>query len=158
MSRDAECTTGVANVLRFDKCGGVYVIFLVVIVAIFLYYAVMSWYLKKSMINDDLLNRKAFTFDVFPGCCSWWPVTHFVLFFIIGWFYPDCGVVAMTGGILWELVEAILGSLTPPDKVNGSTNNFEYTKWWGMSFKDIIANALGFYSAKLLRMVYENMK
>lgn len=147
------CTTGIGNILRFDKCGGVYVIFAVIIAIIFVYWFTVTWVLKKDMVTTDPMNRKAFTFDVFPGCCSWWPVSHFILFFIIGLLYPNCGVVAMSGAVAWEVFETIMGSITPKDKVSATTNSIEYTQWWGGQLRDIAFDAAGFFSGKLIRMI-----
>lgn len=155
-STTGTCSDSISNILRVDKCGGVYVIFLVVILAIFFYWALMVWVMKKDMVHNDVMNQKVFTMNVFPGCCSWWPVTHFILFFIIGLFYPNCGVVAMVGGALWELWETLIGSLTPKEKQNGTQNTLEYSQWWSGSIKDLAFNFAGFYSAKLIRYMWDN--
>lgn len=156
-SDGGECSDSLSQILRIDKCGGVYVIFIVVILAIFLYWVTMVWILKKDMVHNDKMNQRVFTWNMFPGCCSWWPITHFVLFFIIGLLYPNCGVVAMIGGVLWEGWETLIGSLTPKEQQNGTQNTLEYTQWWSGSLKDIFFNAAGFYSAKLLRYVFDHM-
>ena len=106
----------------------------------------------------DLMNRKLFNIDVLGNCCSGWAVSHYVFFFIIGWFFPDCGKDAMWMGALWECIEMLLSGATriPRQAMKLNNGTYEYSDFWQASSKDIIINAMGFYSAKIIKDYYVN--
>lgn len=142
-------------------CGGVYRIFLFIVLLICSYWIFLRLMYHDEVVDNDPLNKLVFKAPFLENCCSWWPISHFVLFFIIGLLYPNCGFVAMTGGILWELIEVIMSGLTrqPRQSIRHDSGAVEYSSnWWAGSFKDIFMNFAGFYSAKLITYVYRKVK
>jgi hypothetical protein len=93
------------------------------------------------------------------GPISWWPISHFLLFLILGFLFPDCGVFIITAGILWEIFESIMAIIQggPQQTVkSGSGNSVEYEfTWWAGSFKDIFMNTTGFFIGKGMRNLLE---
>lgn len=95
----------------------------------------------------DIMNRKVFNFDILENCCSWWPISHFILFFILGVFFPQCWLQILSLGVLWELIEVGLSKVakTERQQVTTKTGDVEYsTNWWAGSTKDIVMNFAGF--------------
>lgn len=136
------------------ECHQVYIVFIIVGVLLFLYYLYMRSRYGNDIVENDILNRKVFTIEVLENCCSWWPITHFILFFILGFFFPYCGVLIITMGILWELLEMLMAKVTGKSVIQPMKdgNRYEYSEnWWAGSMKDIIMNVLGFLVGKVLR-------
>jgi len=134
-------------------CAGVYKIFLFIVIVICIYWVVLRLAYGDDVINNDFMNKMVFSLPGFENCCSWWPISHFILFFIIGLLFPYCGLVAMTGGIIWELIEVFLSTLqrAPRQGIRTKGGNVQYSQnWWAGSFKDIIANFAGYYTGKLV--------
>ncbi len=107
----------------------------------------------NGVIYNDFMNVKVFDFPMLgEPCCSWWPISHFVLFFILGYLYPSCGIVLMVLGAAWEGIEVIVNYLEGSPRGNTRTSSkLEYSEnWWAGSFKDIIFNVAGFFAGKLL--------
>lgn len=116
-----------------------------VALAIVLYGLLMMSIHGPTFSKNDVMNRRLFTIRIFgEKCCSLWPLTHFVLFFVIGMVYPNCFWYAMAAGIIWELIEG----MTPALPVVGPlADSLEYPDWWKPSPKDILFNAAGFLAA-----------
>jgi hypothetical protein len=93
-----------------------------------------------------------FDFPYLENCCSLWPISHGILFFIIGILFPDCDIIAIGGGIIWELIEMLMGSVTSKQRQGvrrSAKSKIEYSKnWWAGSMKDILFNIVGFYLGK----------
>ena len=76
-----------------------------------------------------------------------WSITHFSLFFIVGFFYSKVFVITMLLGIFWELFETYVG-IYKPEIIKGlgfcelSAN--KYKVWWYGKLSDPLANFLGF--------------
>lgn len=140
------------------KCRGMLKLFLVVVLTIVLY-----WFFllgakgsEENAVHHDFMNQIVFEAptNLFETCCSWWPVSHFIFFFIIGLLFPTCDVLAVTGGIAWELTEVgvyqTIGKKRQGVRKPGKTT-IEYSQnWWAGSTKDIVMNIAGFYTGKIL--------
>ena len=95
--------------------------------------------------QNDSLNRCIAFKNGYLGepCMSWWPVTHFVLFLVIGLVFPaDWLGWWFAGSVYWETLEYVYG------RINVSTDrdtctNCQYTKWLDASPMDLVANGLG---------------
>ena len=95
--------------------------------------------------NIDVMNFKVFQINALDKCCSMWPISHFILFFILGLLFPDCPIV-IVAGIFWEIVESCLAYVfKKPRQAIRSSGNVEYSEnWIAGSFKDILFNTAGF--------------
>jgi hypothetical protein len=136
------------------KCGGVYKIFAITVATIFIYWLFLLHTNKNSIPENDIMNRIIFEFPYLENCCSMWPLSHFILFLIIGFLFPDCDAVAIGGGVLWEMAEVGAFYVFKSDKrqaVMKNGNRIEYSQnWWMGSFKDIFFNIAGFYVGKAI--------
>ena len=143
-------------VLNGSKCRGIYKLFVIIPIIIIVYWFILSSLAGKRALYVDPMNRIVFNTDIFENCCSWWPISHFFLFLFIGLTSPDCDVIAMSGGIVWELFEVGVHSLAGYDRqgVRREVGNLEYSKnWWAGSSKDIAFNFMGFYLGKIITII-----
>lgn len=146
------------NLPSYSKCKGVYIIFTITVLLIFLY--ALSFRVihpDGNRIQLDPINQTVFEIsDIGP--ISWWPLSHFFLFLILGILFPHCDFIVIMGGILWELFEALMsifvnGGVHQKVKISG---NVEYSySWWAGSTKDIMFNIAGFYVGKTYRLLWE---
>ena len=140
-----------------NQCGGSYKLMFIVFAMILLYNVFMAmWWPDKQRVDVDVLNRKIFDFDYFMGnCCSMWPITHFIFFFILGLLFPNCDLPIITAGVLWEIAEESIAIFRRQQQtrhvVVAGTGDLQYRdSWWAGSLQDILFNILGFYCGKLL--------
>lgn len=84
-----------------------------------------------------------------------WTGTHFVFFAYLGYRYPSCFEEAMILGTLWELLELTVGELLPAvaPQIAYRLDPF-WMSWYYGCYEDIVANAVGFQTGKLLRRIY----
>ena len=112
------------------------------------------FYLRKvhpdDMAEFDPLNKKVISLAfISPNCCSWWPVSHFIYFFLAYLIWPDCGWELFSLGVIWEFIEGIINWLETRkgEEVKHQTtrgeNGLEYVTWWSASKKDILFNGAG---------------
>ncbi len=78
-----------------------------------------------------------------------WLISHFIVFCLAGYFYPDTFKLAMVIGIVWECFEFALGYFL---KNSVLAKPFIYNWWYGQ-YRDIIANALGFLFGKYISTI-----
>lgn len=120
-------------------------IFAIVITFIVIYFGYLLFtYGKNNMAQHDPFNK--IIFNIKDDCCSSWAISHFILFFIIGYLFPDAWIVLILG-ILWEFAEDFLGSvkIIKGKSVRTITGTqIQYNNWWSGSMKDIMLNTLGF--------------
>ncbi len=143
----------------YNECKGAYFIFLFTLLLIFAYGLMLRFtYGNSGRIQGDALNRNVI--DV-PGVgpCSWWPISHFILFMILGILFPHCDILIIGAGILWELFEASMSIIErrTHQTVNLSDGVQYNYSWWAGSFKDILMNIAGFYVGKSYRILWESL-
>lgn len=144
-----------------SSCGGSYKLMFIVICAILVYAVFMAvrWP-DKSRTSVDFLNHKVVDFDYFmSNCCSMWPITHFVFFFILGLLFPNCDVPIIIAGVLWEGAEEtiaiIANSQNTRHVVTTGAGSIQYRdNWWAGNMQDIIFNTVGFYCGKLISKTF----
>lgn len=148
--------TGSFNFLNCNECIGVLIVFFIVAVVIIIYglYLRIMYKDQPTMVKNDLLNQKQFDLPMLENCCSWWPISHFILFSLIGFFFPNCAFIAIVGGILWELLEMFISSLMKQNRqAIRIDTGIEYSEnWFAGSTKDIILNIFGFYTGQFVRL------
>lgn len=97
-----------------------------------------------ALERDDPMNKQLFL-DPFTGTnASWWPASHFLIFFLLGFLFPQCFIFAMTLGLLWEGLESIIEYLTTPKGPTAVIPGVEYQQWASSSLRDIGYNTWGF--------------
>lgn len=141
-----------------SNCAGTYRVFFVVVLCIVIYFPILRMMFGENKFGyRDKLNTVLVDLPGI-GKVSGWPLTHFLLFFIMGILFPDCDVLIMSAGVLWEVWEECFGRFIAKDPRNtpsymsktGERPDVQYTRWWAGSVKDIAWNAIGYYSGKLL--------
>lgn len=122
-----------------------YIVAIIVIVIILKYLYIRFTYGQDQVIVKDTMNVKVFDFPYLENCCSWWPISHFILFAVLGFFFPKCWLLLIGMGILWELFEMAMKSLfkQKSQPMRLSDQHVEYSDWWSGSWKDIIFNVAG---------------
>ncbi|MDB4769413.1 hypothetical protein OAG24_00460 [bacterium] len=136
-----------------QECGGAYKILLIIfMVIVFYFFFLRGSFKEEDIVNNDIFNKKVFDIPWLENCCSVWPISHFVLYFILGILFPDCDVPLISLGILWEGFEMFVASTYGSERQWVRENgNVEYSdNWWAGSLKDIFFNIVGFYTGKLL--------
>lgn len=136
-----------------EDCGGAFKILLIIfMVIIFYFFFLRSSFEEKEIVKNDIFNRKIFDIPWLENCCSFWPVSHFILFFILGLLFPNCDVPLISLGILWEGFEMFWASVQGSERQWVMENgNIEYSgNWWAGSAKDILFNIAGFYTGKFV--------
>ncbi len=124
----------------------VIVIILAVIIVIFIYGYIVRNYLHKDVLEQN-----------FASCtgCDYWAGSHFLLFMLLGYMFPDKLLLMMILGIIWEFIETYLGTqklklfgrrvvLIGNTNENGETkSNDEDDSWWYGRVTDIAFNLMG---------------
>lgn len=125
-----------------------------VAIVIWIYFLFLTHVIGNPISNDPF-NRLVFQQKIFnESCCSWWPISHFILFFILGYLYPQCAVTILSMGIIWEGIEisASYFQRQQYQAIKTETGDVEYTgNWWAGGIKDILFNTAGFYTGVLVR-------
>ncbi len=86
-----------------------------------------------------------------------WSITHFTLFFIIGFLYPQMFFTTITLGLLWELFETFIGIYKPnfiKDFGFCKLSDNKYKVWWYGKWSDIIVNLIGFLCGAYIKKNY----
>lgn len=146
-----------SNTCILPKCkdcsGTYYIVSIIVIVIILKYIYIRGLYGADGMVQKDTMNVKVFDAPYLENCCSWWPISHFILFGILAFVFPKCWKILLVMGVLWELFEmlmkAIFGQKSQPMRTGD--NNVEYSDWWAGSWKDIIFNSAGIITGLTIR-------
>lgn len=133
-----------------QSCFGVYWIFLIIILMIFLHWVLLLASFGKNYKSGDILNRKIISIGNVE--LSGWNLSHFVLFFILGFIFPNCLMILVMAGLLWELVEYTTGYIIKTylnkkdEKVNDPKIAYsdQYLTWSYLDpFMDIAGLLLG---------------
>lgn len=110
-------------------------IIIIIVYCLMIYYTQTHEYDSKNIIYKYL--------SKVPGVRSeYWLMSHFILFTLLGFLFPNCILVLVLGGILWELIEYGLGKGVAPicRYVRGQRT---CSNWFYTSFIDCIVNAVG---------------
>lgn len=141
-----------------SKCSGAYLVLFGIAILIGIYWVIMLLiYGYSDMVNHDPLNVKVMDVPMFPRGLSVWPISHYILFLILGILFPHCDIIIIGAGILWEVFEMLLGAfigsgMRQPLRQT-TTSSVEYRdNWWGGSIQDIVMDIAGFYTGKMLAL------
>lgn len=105
-------------------------------------------YLRCSFKFTDILSFKL------SKRIDGWLISHFIAFAVAGFFFPNTLVLSMVIGILWEIIEWIIG-ITKPSFLKGigdcrHNSNGTTKYWWYGQYKDIVADFAGFMVGKYI--------
>lgn len=147
------------SLFKWGECSSSLWIFVLFGVVIVIYYGIKKLG-GENIIETDPFNEKLIHVPGL-GDLSGWRISHLVLFFIIGFMFPGCDVLAITSGIVWEIFEEVMGKIIPPKHVRDRSDeggsiedlqdkDYKYN-WWSGSVNDIWLNTVGFYLGKSMR-------
>lgn len=136
-------------------CKGAIYVLLVVFALIVVYY-IYKRVSGGNIAAEDPLNQKVFNLACLENCCSWWPISHFFLYAILGFFFPQCFFLLLIIGILYELFEMVLAKAFGTERQPiADAGQVEYSRnWWSGSMKDILFNVLGLVTGVALAYAY----
>jgi len=105
-----------------------------------------------DQINRVLIDNKTMKF-------GGWSLSHVIFYYIIGLLFPDCMLLAMTIGVLWEIFEEVLGMFKPINIGITKSNGLQYSEGWIRgSVSDVIYNFIGFVAGALTVKYFLNGK
>ncbi len=113
-----------------------------------------SYRCKHPEYKDVLMGK----FEVWD--LDGWSLSHFLLFFFFGYFYPDKFYLSMFGGLTWEAFEHFYGENRPGflggfgDCVTTDPNVISGAWWYGRG-SDILVNLLGFVAGAYLQKQFK---
>jgi len=85
-----------------------------------------------------------------PGKGSvYWEASHFILFSLLGFFFPCCDAIIIALAAVWELVEHFMGLTTNQVDIP----NRGPVQWWYGSAVDVAIDIVGFYVGKSIRLI-----
>lgn len=139
----------------YKNCAGAFRIFAFVILCILLYGLILKMVFGLDFSSKDFMNYNVIHVPYY-GEMSFWPITHFVLFMILGILFPCCDVIVIVAGIVWEIIEELFGKYYEKNiaKIDTSNKDIQYPVWWGGRVSDIVCNILGFYTGKLIAHIF----
>jgi hypothetical protein len=144
----------------WENCGTPTIILLGHGTLVYLYFQILkSQYAYNDIAHKDMLNVRLFT--ILGHHCSWWPVTHFVLFCWMTTSWPQCWFVYFVLGVLWECFEKCYklyidgsGKFSKTRSISAQKLvTIEYASWWDSSLKDIVFNSMGICTGYLLNQL-----
>lgn len=134
-------------------CKNVYIVYFAMFAVIMFYY-VMFLFRDRSPVGRDMFNNIVFEDVPLFGNLSWWPISHFVMYTVLGFLFPQCYVLILTVGVLWELYEKWFSTVAPRNTAGSQSRaKQEYSTWWDWNWKDVVMNVLGFGFGVLLRKI-----
>ena len=141
------------------ECRGMYIYFIVIILIIYIYVvAMMAFFGDDGQMKADKLNVVLIK-DSPIGPIGGWPISHFIAFFIAGLLFPDCFLLAMGLGVLWEVYETVCGNLFYGDRPVCEDGSELYTgKWMQGRVEDIVFDFLGFVFGMMISLSYRDWK
>lgn len=145
----------------YNQCKWAYAFLITLVFLIGLYSLfLIRMFGYENMSQYDFLNKKVFSIPFLENCCSWWPLSHLFVFFILGFFFPNCGVAVIGAGILWEIIEMIISKILGRKRQAMRTNeNIEYSgNWFSGSIKDIFFDVIGFVLDRELALQLQRHK
>jgi len=105
--------------------------------------------------ENDVMNVTVFT--VFKEAINGWSISHIMFYIGAGFLFPNCWKMFIILGILWELLECIVGTmyksgLTESSEIN---NDKAYQVFWEGRWSDLVMNTIGFIIGFILRVILE---
>ena len=129
--------------------------------SIYIYFKYLEKVYKKDYVQHDPLNKQIIDIPLISkNCCSWWPVSHFILFCIYSFIWPQYSWILFLYGVFWEVLEGIMNTLETDDgeevkhQRTRKGDKVEYVNWWEASYKDILFNSVGIIVGRTLRQLY----
>ena len=126
--------------MKFLEFTEILIVSIYLILLIIIYRICLQWF-GVELYNDPLIVKlhPDLPFDK-------WQLSHFIVFMIAASLYPHYKYTLLVFGIIWEIIEVILGH------IYAGSNSV----WWYGTPKDIIADGLGILvGVYLLNPIYK---
>lgn len=118
--------------------------FAVLCILLIIGYQLLIQSINHETLVDPLL------YDINGTFINGWLISHYVVFFLAGYFYPTTFKLAMIIGIIWEICEYIIGYFSKNMSDSLGIRIKKTKNWWYGQYKDVIVNLLGFISGRYL--------
>ena len=109
-------------------------------------------FMDTSIFNCEMLYNITGEFN----CVSWWNISHFIMYVILGFLSPEYWLLWFGCGVGWELFESLCGKIMSKTgiKIHRVDTETQYGDMWvSGSFTDIIFNSAGLLIGVLLSKV-----
>jgi hypothetical protein len=131
-------------------------------IIIFIYFFILGLFKKETKVEDkDFLNKNIMKIPYTNKEYSIWPISHFTLYCMLGYYYPKEYKLVIGMGVFWEVMENMAGQAEKTFRINkdlGKINpDLQYSgQWWAGNYTDLIFNAAGFCTGVLINKIYKN--
>jgi glycopeptide antibiotics resistance protein len=107
--------------------------------------------INRALTGTDPLDNVVFTSDFIYNITnefrniSWWPISHFIMYTILGIVATEYWYIWVIAGVLWEIFEYVV-TISGTNKllIKPSPSNKQYgNNWIAGSFTDIFVNSAG---------------
>ena len=129
-------------------------IFAIVAGFIHLKYVFVYFFHGGNYIRNDIFNKLILDTKIFGRrCCSFWPISHFILYGIMTYMFPSKWKEIFVIGLVWEFYELLMSKIIIENtNIINSDSNIQYDNtWWAAEPLDIFFNGLGILLALLIR-------
>lgn len=126
-----------------------------IIILLFTAFLILLYWIIIKLIICKLTPYPPCDFMAIPikGFGSFWPLSHFIVFFILGLFFNKCMKIILILGVIWEFIEFFGGFL---EKKKKKIPKLMYSdKWWAPNLLDIIMNFLGFFCGYYFSTIFK---
>ena len=139
---------------KCKNCIFAIVILIVLVLVIGLYGGVMRLLFKDNIIFKDFMNIRVFNMG--ENCCSLWPISHFILYMILAFLFPNCITILFLIGVMWEFIEMTGDNVISRFNTAKHSGNTQYSSnWVEGNFKDVVFNSAGLAVGYALRKLYD---
>jgi hypothetical protein len=135
--------------MKFLEITEICIVSISLILLIIIYRICLQWF-GVELYNDPLIVKlhPDLPFDK-------WQLSHFIVYMIAASLYPHYKYTLFVFGVIWEIVEVILGKIFITD-IDTISKIDKINQWWYGSPYDIIANGLGILvGVYLLNPIYK---
>jgi len=135
------------------SCKTPIIVIIIIGVVIAIGYFLYVYAFSQNIIHTDPFNKS--WFSVGPIQFGFWPLSHFILYLILGFLFPECWLILMILGIIWEGIEFLTGVLL--EKEQKHRNDVLYSgKWWRGNLYDPLFNGLGLLTGWYISTLVKN--
>ena len=118
-----ECTRSSCQCGEKDR----WIVIAVMIIIALIIFVYFKYHKQGKMFFDTILYKT----DAPRDNITFWKISHFLFYMILGYFFPEEWWVAIAIGVFWEVFELVAGRCTGD-------------KWWHGTASDIVVNIFGF--------------
>jgi len=120
--------------------------------------------ISSKITGNDILNKTLFESKWLGKLCGEngmycsWPISHFILYLVLGIACPRIWPILFAAGIVWEIIEWIIGNFLS-EKESEETVQTQYSNGWMTGkWSDLLFNGAGLALGLGIRKVYDSNK